>query len=102
MLACHAGLRKRTPAFARVPSLQDEINVLVVDSSGRLEEVSAQGDALTEVKLKLRLKGWFTSNSSLVSALLPMQPSATSAASCYMTCMHPSAGGADTVDMRCR
>ena len=64
----------RTPAFPRVPSLQDEINVLVADSSGRLEEVSAQGDALTEVKLKLRLKGWFTSNSSLVRALLPTAP----------------------------
>jgi hypothetical protein len=67
---CHTGLRKRSNATARPLVLRDEINVLVADSAGRLEEVSTQDEALSEVRLRLQLKGWFTSNSSLVRLLL--------------------------------
>ena len=81
--ACHTGLRKRSTASARAPSLRDEINVLVADSAGRLEEVTGQDEALSEVRLRLQLKGWFTSNSSLVGVLLTGH-----ACSCQSACMH--------------
>ena len=57
-------------------NLSEEINVLFDSGAGKNPENLANrlhvlgDDSLQDVKLKLKLRGWFTSNQTLVSLLL--------------------------------
>lgn len=63
----YAELRNRSTSPSTRPGrLQQDIHVFVArHGSGRLEDVLSQ-EALNKVKIKLKLKGWSISNSSLV------------------------------------
>ncbi len=64
---CCAGLRTRSASVAKCGPLSGEINVLVEtsDAPDRLHVLTEE--ALNDVTLKLKLKGWFTTNQTLVS-----------------------------------
>lgn len=73
------GVGYRTRSSAQVPlskpNLSEEINVLFDSGAGKDPEnlagrLHVLGDeSLQDVKLKLKLRGWFTSNQTLVSLL---------------------------------
>lgn len=67
------GLRTRTAAGhpgARTGALSGEINVIIETSDAPDALHVLTEEALNDVTLKLKLKGWFTTNQTLVSTSL--------------------------------